>query len=377
MSKDNFVTKTVLRSPDQTTAARLLKIAHPIVQGPFGGGASSVELTAAVSNLGGLGSFGAHIFTPQQIKDIIARIREQTEAPFALNLWVNNADAKMAEFDSRSFDSQVERLLPYYSALGLDSPRDPDCFGQNFDEQVEALVEAGPPVFSFVFGIPSQRILESCRSRGILTMGNATTVEEARAIEAAGVDIVVATGSDAGGHRVSFLQSAETSLMGTFALIPQVRDAVSIPVIAAGGIADGRGVAAALTLGADGVQIGTAFLACKESGANPWHRSALFSLEARQTMLTRAYSGRLARVIRNHFSERMSMDANVAPYPAQNWFTNTLSQSAIEQGRGDLLWFQAGQSASLLRHHAVAELFQSLVLETEEAFRSAATRSSY
>ena len=353
-----------------TAAARLLQIRYPIVQGPFGGGLSSVELTAAVSNLGGLGSFGAQSFAPKAIKEIAAQIRLRTDAPFAMNLWVDNADSAMVEFDSRSFDRQVDRLRPHYASLGLDPPEYPERFGQNFDEQVEALIEAAPRVFSFVFGIPSQDIIRACRSKGILTVGNATTVEEARAIEAAGIDIVVATGFEAGGHRVSFLQKPEMCLTGTFALVSQVRDAVHIPIIAAGGIAGGRGIAAALTLGADGAQLGTAFLACHESGASSLHRLVLFSEQARHTMLTTAYSGRLARVIRNRFSEEMTAHTEAVPYPAGTWFANSLSAPAIKQGRGDMIWVQAGQTASLLRHHSVEGLFLDLVAEAELAFRT-------
>jgi nitronate monooxygenase len=359
----------------ETDATRLLKIAYPIVQGPFGGGMSSVELAAAVSNLGGLGSFGAHIYEPQQIRDIVARIRERTRSPFAINLWVNNADPELAEFDHAAFEHHVERMRPHYSALGLDPPQYPNRFGQEFEEQVEALIEAAPPVFSFVFGIPSPQILDACRSRGIITIGNATTVEEARAIEDAGIDLVLATGTDAGGHRVSFLAPPEEFLVGTFSLIPQVHDAVRIPVIAAGGIVDGRGIAAALTLGADGVQIGTAFLACDESGASPLHRAALFSDQARHTTLTRAWTGRLARAIRTDFSEEMWADAeDIAPYPAQSWLTSGLRTAAVAKGRADLISVYAGQSAPLLRHHAVSELFGALVSETERSLQIAAAR---
>lgn len=360
---------------NETDATRLLKIAYPIVQGPFGGGLSSVELAATVSNLGGLGSFGAHIFSPDQIRGLVTQIRERTTSPFAMNLWVNNADPAMAGFDQVAFERHVGRLRAHYASLGLDSPKYPDRFGQNFDEQVEALIDAAPPVFSFVFGIPSQQVLQACRSRGILTMGNATTVEEARTIEDAGIDLIVATGAEAGGHRVSFLRPPEHSLVGTFALISQVRDAVRIPIIAAGGIADGRGITAALALGADGVQIGTAFLACEESGASSPHRAALFSEAAQHTTLTRVFSGRLARAIRNGYSEEMAAYADdLAPYPAQNWLTNSLRPAAIEQGRSDLLASYAGQSAALLRHHTAGELFGALVRETEQALRTAALR---
>jgi nitronate monooxygenase len=188
--------------------------------------------------------------------------------------------------------------------------------------------------------------------------------------------MLVATGAEAGGHRVSFLQSPGTVLMGTFSLLPQVRQAVRIPVIAAGGIANGRGIAAALTLGADAAQVGTAFLACDESGANALHRAALFSDAAKRTMLTRAFSGRLARVIRNGFAETMEGHAgDIAPYPAQSWLTGTLRAAAIEQGRSDLIPLYAGQSASLLRIRSASGLFHALVSETDDAFGNSALRS--
>ncbi|SFJ46538.1 nitronate monooxygenase [Bosea sp. OK403] len=358
---------------NETEAARLLRVTYPIVQGPFGGGLSSVELTAAVSNLGGLGSFGAHIFSPAHIRDIVVRIGERTASPFAINLWVDNEDPAMARFDRASFERHVGRLHAHYAALELDTPTFPDRFGQNFDEQIEALIEAAPPVISFVFGVPSPRIVEACRSRGIRTIGNATTVEEAHAIEAAGIDLVLASGAEAGGHRVSFLEPPERSLVGTFALIPQVRDAVRIPVIAAGGIADGRGVAAAMALGADGVQVGTAFLACAESGASPLYRAALLSDRARHTTLTRVFSGRLARAICNGYSEEMAAYGDdLAPYPAQNWLTNSLRGAAIERGRDDLLSIYAGQSAALLCHRTAGELFDALVRETRQVFQARA-----
>lgn len=355
-----------------TPATRLLKIRTPIVQGPFGGGASSVELASIVSNLGGLGSFGAQHLAPAEIAALVGQMRERTASPFAINLWVDNADAAMAAFDAEAFARHVERLKSVYAALGLDPPAFPNRFGQDFDEQVAALIEAAPPAFSFVFGIPSPAVLEACRQRGIATIGNATTVAEARAIEAAGVDMLVATGAEAGGHRVSFLHAPDSVLMGNFSLLPQVRDAVRLPVILAGGIADGRGIAAALTLGADGVQIGTAFLACEESGTAALHRAALFSEGAKDTVLTRAFTGRLARAIRSGFAEQAESGADgIAPYPAQGWLVRTLRAAAIEQGRSDLLPLYAGQSASLLRHHRAAELFHALVAETDEAFRKA------
>ncbi len=361
-----------------TEVARRLKLRYPIIQGPFGGGLSSTELLVAVSEAGGLGSFGAHHLTPAQLRDLGASLRARTQRPFALNLWVSDHDPGGLSLTPEQFQEGVERFRPYYDALGLAPPAPPERYGLRFEEQVEALLEARPPVFSFTYGIPSADILAECRRRDIVTLGTATTLDEALAIQEAGVDLVVATGFEAGGHRVSFLRSAEDSLTGTFALIPAVVDRVSIPVIAAGGIADGRGIAAALMLGAQGVQLGTAFLACEESNASAPHRSALFSEQARYTALTRAFTGRLARGLRNRFVEEMTASgAPPFPYPIQSWFTGSFRQAAVEQGRADLLALWAGQAAPLLRHRKAQALFDELVRDTSALFeRRAAGRSS-
>ncbi len=350
---------------NDTAATRRLGIEYPIVQGPFGGGLSSPVLAAVVSNAGGLGSFGAHHLAPAQIGEVVAEIRALTAKPFVLNLWVSGEDAAMADFSVADFERQVARLKPCYDALGVELPAFPDRFGHRFDEQAEALIEAAPPIFSFVFGIPAPQVLDACRARGIVTMGTVTTLDEALAMEAAGVDVIIATGFEAGGHRVSFLRSAEESLTGTIALIPQIADRVRIPIVAAGGIADGRGVAAALALGADAVQIGTAFLACAESAASGIHRETLFTDAARDTVLTRAFSGRLARGVRNRFVEEMApFTGDFAPYPAQGWLTGRFKAAAVEQGRADLIALWAGQGAALLEHRDAGALFAALVRDT-------------
>ena len=249
----------------------------------------------------------------------------------------------------------------------MEIPKRPARFSPPYEEQIAALLEAKPAVFSFVFGIPSAEILKRCRELDIVTLGAATTPDEAIALERAGVDMIVATGFEAGGHRVSFLRSAEDSLTGTFALIPQVADAVKVPVIAAGGIADGRGIAAALMLGAQGVQIGTAFLACKESAASHVHREQLFSTNAKFTALTRAFSGRLARGIRNRFMDELQQHTEKLPmYPVQNWLTGQMKPAAIAQNRHDLMSLWSGQAAPLLRHRNAAELFDALIEETTQ-----------
>ncbi len=351
---------------------RRLNLRYPIVQGPFGGGLSSVDLLVAVSEAGGLGSFGVHHLAPQQIRDLDASIRARTRQPYALNLWVSNSDPGGDALSAQHFEAGIARFRPYYDELGIAPPPAPHRYGESFDEQIEALLDARPPVFSFVFGIPSADILEQCRRRGIVTIGTVTTIDEAVAMDDAGVDAIVATGFEAGGHRVSFLRSAEDSLTGTFALIPQIVDRVRVPVIAAGGIADGRGIAAAMMLGAQGVQIGTAFLACEESNASAIHRAALFSDQAKYTALTRAFSGRLARGIRNRYLEDMATrSAELLPYPIQSWFTGSFKPAAIAQGRSDLISLWAGQAAPLLKHHRAAELFDGLLRETTAALSQA------
>ncbi len=348
-----------------TEAARRLNLAAPIIQGPFGGGISSVDLVVAVAETGGLGSFGVHHLDANGIRDVAAQIRARTSRPFALNLWIPLDDADDPQIDDAAFMRNAALMQPYFAELGLPAPTRPDRFAPPYAEQIEAVLEIRPAVFSFVFGIPSEDVLRRCRELGIVTLGAATTVDEALALERAGVDMIVATGFEAGGHRVSFMRSAEESLCGTFSLVPQVVDAVRVPVIAAGGIADARGIAAALTLGAQGVQIGTAFLACEESNADATHRKMLFSADARHTDLTRVFSGRLARGIRNRLmNELQPHAAQILQYPVQNWFTGMVKKVAREHERPDLMSLWCGQSASLLKHRDARLLMAALMDDT-------------
>jgi nitronate monooxygenase len=354
----------------ETRVTRRLNIPYPIIQGPFGRGGSSALLAATVSNAGGLGSYGANDQGPSEITQIAAEIRKLTDKPFGMNLWVSTYDAGGETLTAETYERVAKLLEPYYKELKVDIPPIPNSKPQNFDDQVAALIEARPAVFSFVFGIPSPEILRACREKGIVTVGAATTVDEAVACEQAGVDCVAASGFEAGGHRPSFLKPADESLMGTFALVPQIADEVKIPVIAAGGIADGRGIVAALTLGADAVQIGTAFLACDESGASDLHRKLLFQEEAKNTGLSRAFTGRLARGIYHRFAFEMKRhESHFAKYPAHSWIVAPLRAAALAQGRYDLVALWAGQAAPLCRHHKAHELFASLVRETDELLK--------
>lgn len=355
-------------SGTQTLFTERLGLRLPIVQGPFGGGLSSVALVKEVARAGGLGSFGVHHLQPDQIAQVASELRAATQqAPFALNLWVPLAgQPEIPLVSDEAWRAALACLAPKFDELKLPLPDkpDPDKVWPHFEAQCEAMLAARPAVWSFVFGVPPDWVLDRCRALGIVTVGAATTPYEARLLADAGVDMVVATGSDAGGHRVAFAEPPERHLLGTMSLIPQVRDAVRIPVIAAGGIADGRGIAAAFKLGADAVQIGTAFLACRESAAGEPHRQALFDPHQPPTALTRAYSGRLARGQRNALMDWVDAQPQaILPYPYQNWLTGVLKKAAMAAGRADLMSLWSGQAVGLLRHHGAAELMDELELE--------------
>ena len=343
-----------------------LGIEYPIIQGPLGG-LSSQRLTAAVSNFGGLGSFGAHSRTPDEIRAVIEEIRLLTSRPFAMNLWVSMEDEGARISDARGFNRALAPLAAHLADLGVQRPAYHPYSPLRFEDQARVLLESHVPVCSFTFGIPPLEILDECRTKGIVTIGTATTPEEAIAVEQAGVDAIVASGFEAGGHRGSFLRSAQDSLTGTISLVPRVVDLLDVPVIAAGGIADARGVIAALALGAEAVQMGTVFLACEDSGASRLHREALLGAEAGLTSLTRGFTGRLARGIRNRLLEELNRNGTeILPYPLQRALVRHLATAAEAAGQSDLLPLWAGQSAPLSRFTDVRELLGSLVEEVSD-----------
>ncbi|MEA2561876.1 MAG: nitronate monooxygenase [Acidobacteriota bacterium] len=344
---------------------------YPIVQGPMGGGASTPELVAAVSNAGGLGSLGCYHLEPAAILRAAADIRRLSDRPFNLNLWIPREREDGGSLGAPEAARALARLQPYRDELGLPPFAEPPApTVQDFEQQFQAVLEARPAVFSFIFGLLPAPLMAEARRRGIALIGTATTVEEAEALEESGVDLVVASGFEAGGHRGSFLRPAEQSLTGTFSLVPQVVSAVRVPVLAAGGIADGRGVAAALVLGAEAAQIGTAFLMCRESGASDLHHAALADrTRARRTALSRAYTGRLARMLANRVTDEMARPpAELLPYPLQNELTRELRLAAARAVRTDLLPFYGGQSAPLAIPRSAADLVAALVEETGVAF---------
>lgn len=332
-------------------------VERPIVLAPFGG-LSSVALTAAVSDAGGLGSFGLYGYDGDRIRATVAALHEATDRPFAVNIWLPTGDEIGPNVQHSVF---AQTLQPFYEAVGVDVPGRPERYLPSLDEQLDAIWDSAPAVLSVVYGVPSSDVVEQAHHRGIRVIGTATTVAEAQALADGGVDAIVATGAEAAGHRVSFLRAPESSLVGLFALVPQVVDAVEVPVIAAGGIADRRGVAAAFALGASGVQVGTAFLATAESAANDAHRAAIRSTAADDTVLTTAMSGRLARGARNRAVRAIEASGTIAPFPMQNWLTGRFRAPAAEQNLGELQSLWMGQGAPLARHETASEVFAELL----------------
>lgn len=342
-------------------------IRYPIVQAPMAG-ATSPELVAAVSNAGGLGSLGAALLGPDDLRRSIAEIRRLTDRPFNVNLF---AWREPAPPDPAAVAGVGAALAPYRSRVGV--PDDavlplPPSLEALLQAQLAVVCEEAVPVFSFTFGIPP---LDKVQATGAVVMGTATTVDEAVALERAGVDVVVAQGAEAGGHRGGFLAPAEESLIGTLALVPQVADRVGVPVVASGGIMDGRGIAASLALGAHGAQLGTAFLACPESTAHPLHRAALARSSDTGTCVTAVYSGRPARAIRTAFIRQLEAHlSGPLEFPLQYARTGPIHYAAAEAGDEDLMFLLAGQAAGLARPLPAAALVETLAQEAEAVITS-------
>ena len=355
----------------RTALTRLLGIEQPIIQAPMAGGPTTPALAAAVANAGGLGTLGAAYLAPDALRREIAAVRALTDRPFGVNLFVPETPGVMVTAEQVA---RAQALLnPLRAELGLPPAPDVAAQGVPFADQLAVVIAERVPAFSFTFGIPARAHLDALRAAGILAIGTATTVAEGVALERAGVDVIVGQGSEAGGHRGTFAPdaaSAERALVGTLALIPQLVDAVRVPVIAAGGIADGRGLLAALALGAAGAQMGTAFLACPESGAHPRHKAAVLAAADTDTVITRAFSGRSARGIVNHFIEALrAHEAEVAPFPVQNALTRDIRQAAAGADRGEYLSLWAGQAARLATARPAAEVVRATIEQAERLLR--------
>ncbi len=345
----------------------------PVVQAPMAGGnITTPELAAAVSNSGGLGSLAGGYLAAREIEQAIRKTRALTARPFAINIFAPSSREPLAG----DVSAQLRLLGPIHERLGLDPPAMPDRVPALFEEQIEVVLAAKVPIVSFTFGLLPPEIMARLRAQGAFIIGTATTVAEAKALEAAGVDAVVAQGSEAGAHRGTFDVPFEPQLVGTVALVPQIVDAIRLPVIATGGIMDGRGIVAAMALGASAVQMGTAFLTCSECGAPPAYKHAILDAADDSTSLTRAYSGRWARSIRNRFMEA-SRRAGAEPlsYPWQNSLTSPMRAAASKKGDPEYLPLFAGQGTRMARSMSAADLIQALQREIQEAITDVSSRA--
>jgi len=339
----------------------LFGIEHPILLSPMAN-ASTLELAIAVSEAGALGAVPCGTLTPQQIRDTLNIARQRTSRPMNVNFFCHAQPLYDAGKDAR----WRARLSRYYDELGIEPPggAPPEPQPPFGEEACAAVEEFKPKVVSFHFGLPEPRLLARVKATGARVIASATTVAEARRLEAEGCDAVVAQGYEAGGHRGMFLSDEIATQIGGLSLIPQIADAVKIPVIAAGGIADGRGIAAALILGASGVQIGTAYLLCPESGFSPIQREILQSAQDDSTALSNVFTGRPARAAVNRFSRELGFidsEAPAYPYPASAF--TPLRLSAEKQGIAGFEYVLFGQSAPLSRAIPAAELTKALATD--------------
>jgi nitronate monooxygenase len=350
-----------------TSISKLFGIELPIIQAPMAGAQGSA-LAIAVSNAGGLGSLPCATLSLDAMRAELAAIVAGTSKPYNVNFFCHTPP----EPDPERETAWLDLLRPYYDELGLDISGVPTgpARAAFSHEAAAVLSEFKPPVVSFHFGLPSPELLHQVRSWGAKILSSATTVDEARWLEARGVDAIVAQGLEAGGHRGMFLSRDVTTQIGTLALVPQIRKAVSVPVIAAGGIADAAGVAAAMELGAAGVQIGTAYLLCPEATTSAAHRAALASDAARHTALTNVFTGRPARGIVNRLVREIGPMSGAAPqFPGAAAAVLPLRAKAEAHGRGDFSALWCGQNASGCKAVPASELTRELMVSLTNASR--------
>lgn len=342
---------------------RLLGVKHPILQAPMAGMATP-ELAAAVSNAGALGGLGAGASSVAQARDMIVATRALADEPFNINFFCH----RPADRDTKREATWLEYLRPCFEKFGVEPPAELVQHYPSFIENramFDMLLEERPAVASFIFGVPPADWVRALHEAGVVTIGCATTLEEAHRVEAAGLDVVVAQGAEAGGHRGVFDPGQGDRQLGTFALLRLLATHCNLPVVAAGGIMDGQGVAAAMQLGAAGVQMGTAFIACPESAAKDAHRDALNSPRSEHTRITDVISGRPARGIVNRMHTDVARaDAPALPeYPIAYDAGKALAAAATARGNHDFSAFWAGQGAPLARAMPAKQLVETLVRE--------------
>jgi nitronate monooxygenase len=336
----------------------LFGIEAPILLAPMAG-AGGVELAVAAMAGGALGSLPCAMLTPEQVREQVAAVRGRSQAPLNLNFFCHKPAPAPAQ------SRWLAALEPYYREYGVGLPAEPPPLRAPFSDAMCAIVEeTRPELVSFHFGLPDAPLLDRVRASAAKIIASATTVAEARWLDARGVDAVIAQGFEAGGHAGRFLPADPAAQMGLFALLPQIVDAVAVPVIAAGGIADARGVTAAFALGAAGVQIGTAYLHCPESLIGPGHRAALTSEDAERTVFTNLISGGFARGVPNRLIEELGpVSPDAPPFPHATAALAELRKAAEARGRTDFTPLWSGQTARLARPIGAREFTQRLISE--------------
>ena len=352
-----------------TAFSKKLNLRLPLIQAPMAGGPSSPELVAAACAAGALGSFGFAYTQPEDMKRQAEWVRAKTPRPFGINLFVSpQPDPIPPGQQSEALDA----VSAYYRELGLPPP-DPvkAPYAPDLEAQLRAVEEIRPAVFTAHLGGLKADQVQRFRSKGIVVGGSANCVSEAKGLEAAGFDFVIAQGGEAGGHRGSYLRDPYRSLTGTLALTRLLVRAVKVPVVAAGGIMDGAGIAAVLALGAQAAQLGTAFIPCPESGASQVHKDLLVGLTEDETAITEKFSGKPARGIVNRFIREMAAAPQLA-FPAQNSITGKLRAASAKAGKPDFVALWAGQAAPLSRALPAAELISQLEQELIQSLRSSA-----
>lgn len=350
----------------RTPLCERLGIRLPIIQAPMAGGATTPALVTAASAAGVLGSFGFAYTQPEAMQRDCATVREQTGAPFNVNLFTST---QPGQIDPSAQRGAISAVAGYYANLGLPPPVSVKApYAPDLEAQLAAIEYIRPPVFTFHLGdLPAPRV-KHLQSLGIVVGGSATCVAEARRIESAGVDFIVAQGAEAGGHRGTFLRNPYDAMTGTLALTRLLVRTVKVPVVAAGGIMDGAGIAAVLALGAQAAQLGTAFVPCTESGLPPVYKQAILAAQEDETWITEKFSGKPARGIANRFMREMDeRDAPQLAFPAQNALTGPLRAAAAKAGNADFVALWAGQAVPLARALPASELIAQLAAETEEA----------
>lgn len=346
------------KSWPNTKITESLKIDFPIIQAPMAGGATTPELIAAVSNAGGLGSLGAGYMTANEIRDTIKQIRELTDRPFCVNLFIPEKHQATTNEQLETARKVIQEAC-HELDIHIDIPKPP--YAPSFEEQMNVMLEEKVPVFSFTFGIPDVKWIEALKKNDTILIGTATSVEEAIILEKHSIDAVVAQGSESGGHRGTFLGKTKETLTSISLLVPPIVKRIKIPVIAAGAIMDARGIYTEIKSGASAVQMGTAFLCCPESGIHPLYKQSLLNAKQDATVLTRAFSGKLARGLVNKFTIRMQLHENaILDYPIQNALTSIMRKEAGRKNITDFMSMWAGQSAHLCKALPASQFIQEL-----------------